>query len=120
MAQAVKVRGLNEFLRATAKADKETKKRIRRRFKEVGDIVRRDAAGSFARYDAKSAGGFRPVVRTRGVVVEQRYGRTTGQHPEFGALQMRRALIPAVESNQDRIVAEFEKALDELADIVEG
>jgi hypothetical protein len=119
MAEAVKVRGLKEFLRATAKADKETKKRIRARFREVGEIVRDDAASRFGRYDDKTAGGFRPVVRTRGVTVEQRLKRTTGKRGDFGALQMRRGLIPAVESNTRKIEAEFEKALDELADIVE-
>ena len=119
MAEAVRVKGLKEFLRATAKADKETKERVRKRFKTAGEIVQRDAAGRFFRYDAKSAAGYRTVVRARGVVVEQRYGKTTGQHPEFGSLQMSRALVPSAEYNLDRVEREFEKALDELADIVE-
>lgn len=120
MAEAVRVKGLREFLRATAKADKETKKRIRARFREVGEIVQKDAASRFSRYDGKTAAGFKPVVRQRGVTVEQRLRKTTGKRGDFGALQMRRGLIPAVEANQNKIVDEFEKALDELADIVEG
>ncbi len=120
MAQAVRVRGLREFQRAVSKADRETNKRFRARFKRVGEIVQRPAAGLFAKYDAKSAAGFRPVVRARGVAVEQRYGKTTGQRPDFGHLQMAQALIPALEANEGAILREFELALDELADIVEG
>ncbi len=54
------------------------------------------------------------VRRTGVVAVEQRRRRTTGKHPEFGALQMKDALVPALEHNEGRIV----KAMDEvLADL---
>lgn len=114
------VRGLKPFLQATAKAEKETKKRIRARFREAGEIVKRDAAGKFLKYDYHTAAGFRVVVRARGVSVEQKLRRTTGKRGDFGALQMTRALIPAADEKTNKIMAEFEKALDELADIVEG
>lgn len=107
--------GLREFLRAAAKAEKDTKKKIRARFREVGEIVRRDAAARFSSTDAKTAGGYRVSVRQRGVSVEQRLGKTTGKRGDFGALQMRKALIPASQSKLDEIEREMERALDDLA-----
>lgn len=116
MAQGVRVKGYRELMRAAARADKETKKKVRETFRRVGDLVKVDARSKFGRYDARSAAGFRTVVRQRGVTVEQRYGRTTGDHPNFGALQMREALIPALDEKDSEIGREFQRAIDEVAD----
>ena len=55
-----------------------------------------------------------------GVFVEQSLRKTTGHHPEYGALQMRQALIPALVSKSDEVEREMKKAADDLADIVQG
>ena len=115
-AGTVRVKNQREFLRACARADKATRKEVREALKKVGEPVRRDAAAAFSAVDRKSAAGYRVVVRQRGVAVEQRYGRTTGQHPEFGRMQMTRALLPALAGNEDEIVRGMERALDEIAD----
>jgi hypothetical protein len=53
----------------------------------------------FSSIDAGSAAGFRTYVRAGArVSVEQSKRKTTGAHPEYGALQMREGLIPARES----------------------
>jgi hypothetical protein len=116
---AIRVHGLREFQRALAKADPELRKQVRDTFKDVGDIVAREGRARFVDIDVGSASGFRPVVRQRGVAVEQRRRRTTGRRGDYGALQMRRALIPALQANEERIVDEFEKALDKVADLIE-
>ena len=118
--QTVRVRGLREFMRATAKADKSTKKVVRDKLKEAGDVVRQEAAELFSPISAKSAAGYRVRARVGGVYVEQSLRKTTGQHPTFGRLQMGRALEPALERKSGEVEKRLEKAVDELADIMEG
>lgn len=115
-ASTTRVKGYREFVRACNRAaDRDTPRFVKGAFRAVGDIVKDDARQRFAPIDARSAAGFRTVVRVRGVTVEQRIPRTTGQHPQFGALQMRVALLPAVENKQREVEHEFERALDQVA-----
>lgn len=120
MAGGYQVEGLSGLLRALGRCDKATAKLVRDRLRAAGELVRRDAARRFAPYDAKSAGGYRVVVRMRGVSVEQRLRKTTGQHPAFGALQMRRALLPGVNENLDKIETEMGHVLEDLEGIFAG
>lgn len=117
--ETVKVKGYKEFLRACDRAGKETKKEIRSTFRRVGDIVKVDAASRFAPIDAKTAKGFRTVVRQRGVAVEQRLGKSpvlSRRRPKFGGLQMRHALEPALESEAHAVERAMEEAMDTVAD----
>ena len=111
------MRGYREFMRATAKAEKETKTVIHTKLREAGDVVREDAARRFLRYDVKTASGFRIRSRVGGVFVEQKLRKTTGLHPEFGALQMRVALVPALDAKSNEVVRRMDQALEQLADI---
>ena len=107
----VRVRGLRELQRDFKKMGGGLNKDIDRELREAGQIVADDARSRFSGISASSAAGFRP--RTRGfgrVVVEQRKGRTTGRRGDYGALQMRRALLPALGAKQDEVV----KALDQM------
>lgn len=110
------VRGYRDFLRACDRAGRETKRTVRGTFREVGEIVRVDAAARFADRHAKTAAGYRTVVRVRGVTVEQTLRRTTGRHPEFAALQMREALVPAADAKQGEVEDAFAEAIDRVAD----
>lgn len=113
--ETIRVRGLREFIRATDHAGKETKREVRHAFREIGDLVKVDWQGRFPERNAKSAAGLRTIVRQRGVSVEQTLRKTTGQHPEFGAWQMRRggAALTAEEQNVDR---KLEHTIDTLVD----
>jgi hypothetical protein len=107
----VRVRGLRELQRDFKKMGGGLNKDIDRELRQAGQIVADEARSRFAGISAASAAGFRP--RTRGfgrVVVEQRKGRTTGLRGDYGALQMRRALLPALGAKQDEVV----KALDQM------
>jgi hypothetical protein len=115
MAGAVRVKGLKELQRDFRKMSKDLTKELRSELREVGDIVRDDARRRFAGVDARSAAGYRTVVRARGVAVEQRLRRTTGAHPEYGAMQMRQALSPAVDDKQDEVVDRLDEMLGKLA-----
>lgn len=78
--------------------------------------MRAEATRRFTPYNARTAANYRVVVRQRGVAVDQRLRKTTGLHPEYGALQMRKALLPALAANQELIERELERALDRVAD----
>lgn len=107
-------------MRATAKADKNTKKVVREKLKEAADVVREEASKLFAPVSAKTAGGYRVRARVSGISVEQSLRKTTGLHPTYGSLQMRRALLPALEAKSGEVERRLEQAVDELADIMEG
>jgi hypothetical protein len=112
----VRIHGYREFLRACDRAGKETKKYVRGTFREVGEIVRLDASSLLADESARSAAGYRTYVRARGVNVEQSLRKTTGLHPEWGDYQMRHALVPSMAVNEERVVDEFEQAIDRVCD----
>ena len=112
----LKVNGYREFLWACSNADRETKRYVRGTFRSVGDTVKTDAALRLGTISSRSAAGFKTRVRQRGIAVEQSLRRTTGRRPDWGATQMRRALLPALEENEGRTVREFEQAVDKVAD----
>jgi hypothetical protein len=106
--------GLSDLLKASRDAGASTQKEVRAALAKSGEIVQADAVPRFAKYSTKSAAGFKVRVRQRGVGVEQSLLKTTGLRPEWGALQMRKALLPAVASKFPQVEAEFDKALDEI------
>lgn len=110
------VDGLRELLAATDRADSATKRMVRNEIREVARPVLNTARQRLAPYDARSAARLGISVRRVGTVsVEQRLRRTTGHRPDFGALQMREALIPALASHEDEIVDRFDDALGRIA-----
>lgn len=116
MPQAVRVKGLRSLLRATDAAGKETKKLVRDELRQAAEPVRAEAAARFAGIDARTAASYGISVRRVGTVtVEQRKRTVTGQRGDYGALQMRRALIPALESNTEEVVERLDQALERLA-----
>lgn len=111
----VRIHGLKELQRAFSKIDRDLNKDIDRELREVGQVVAMDARGRFDRISAASAGGFRPRTRGYGrLVVEQRKRKTTGLRGDYGALQMRLALLPALWSKQNEVVAGLDKMLGRL------
>jgi hypothetical protein len=112
----VRIHGYREFLFACDRAGKETKKLVRGSFREVGEIVRIDAARLLSPVSARSAGGYRTRVRARGVIVEQSLRKTTGQHPGWGSYQMRRALVPSMAANEERGIGAMDGAIEKVCD----
>lgn len=110
------VKGYRDFLRACARADKETKKAVRTEIRRAGEVVRREATDRFNPYSSKSAAGYRVRVRQTGVIVEQSLRKTTGTNPRWGALQMTQALIPARAAKEHLLIEEMDRAIDRIAD----
>ena len=114
-AGTVRVKGLKELQRDFRKMSREVSKEIRDGLREAAEPVRAEASSRFSSIDARSAAGYRVAVRTRCVSVEQRRRRTTGRHPEFGSLQMRRALLPALAAKENEVVDGVDHVLGKLA-----
>lgn len=114
----VRVKGLKELNRAINRADKESKKLMKDRFKQVGEIVASDGRSRFSRIDSGSAAGFKTKALTKGVKVEQSRRKVTGKRGDYGALQMRTALVPALQAKRDDVIDELNRALDDVADII--
>jgi hypothetical protein len=106
------VRNYRPFVQAINRAGPETKAAVTTALKKIGEPVRQDAARRLEPYSARSAAGYRVKVTTSSVKVQQSLRKTTGEHPEYGDLQMKRALLPARRANSLRTTEEFEAALD--------
>jgi hypothetical protein len=109
----IHVRGLRELQAAFLKLSPELRKELRKELKEAGEVVRREAVSLWDE-DPRISAGYKVRVRARGVAVEQSQGRTTGRRPDFGALQMRTALSPALDAKTDQVVVGLELMLDRL------
>ena len=112
----LQVHGYTQLMQALAQSDKASRKAVRDELRSAADHVRVEATARFASTDARSAAGYRTRVRQRGVAVDQSLRKTTGKRPQFGALQMRRALVPALDANEQRTVTEMEAALERVCD----
>ncbi|HSE44718.1 MAG TPA: hypothetical protein VLA89_05250 [Gemmatimonadales bacterium] len=119
---SLEVKGYREFIRATNRAEKESKRFVRDSFRQVGEVVRIPAADDLRDLQptGKSAAGLRTVVRTRGVDVEQSLRKVTGKRPDWGKTQMRKILIPNLESHEREIERKMEEKLDDIADHFEN
>jgi len=117
--ETVAVRGYKELAKASLLADKALRKEMRDTFRAVGEPVRSEAAIRFAPIDARSAAGYRTRVRQRGVIVEQSLRKTTGKHPEYGKLQMRRALLPSLAHQEPETMRQMNQAINKVCDLWE-
>ena len=114
-AGTVRVRGLNETLRALNKIQRGAHKQVMGGLLKAGDPVRGAWAGKLDRYPGASTATIQPRMTTKSVFVTQRARKTTGRRGDFGALQMRHGLAALFEE-ADNTRKAAEDAIDELAD----
>lgn len=116
MAQpTVRVNGLKELNRAFKEYDKDAKKDLQAALRLIAVPVAADARRLASPFGEATVAGIAPGARVAGAVVRQRRRKTTGHHPEFGGLLMRRALEPALQENETKIVEGVERLFDTLA-----
>lgn len=113
----IRVEGDKELIRALGGARSDFAKELRKALKKAADPVRAEAAGIATRWDATTASGYRVVANasvSRGIAVRviQSQRKVTGLRPDYGSLQMRDALIPALAHHQKAAVDEIEHALE--------
>lgn len=114
MPDEIYVKGYREFVRACTHSSAEVRKGLRAALREAGNLVRDEARSLFSKYDERSASKYGTTVRQSGVSVEQRLRRVTGKRPDYGALQMRRALLPARGREMPKVEQGLERMLDEI------
>lgn len=114
MQEQIVFSGLKELIKGARAAGKATQVEVREALAKSGEIIRADAYPRLARYSTQSAAGLKVRVRQRGVGVEQSLRKTTGLRPDYGSLQMRKALLPAVAAKFPEAEGEFYKAVDDI------
>ncbi len=112
--ETVRVSGYRELMRSLQHAEKDVRTRTRKRLRELAGPVRDSARSKLGAYSERSASKLGISVRQRGVSVEQRLRKTTGKRPDFGSLQMRKALLPALGERASEIEHGLEKVLDDV------
>jgi hypothetical protein len=114
----IEVHGLRELMRGLNQVDEEIVRDMKDEMMNAGELVRKDAAQRFSEFDRFSAQGFKTRVRPYSlqstITIEQNLRKTTGKHPEWGALQMTKALIPARVAQTDVVVQRLEKVVDRV------
>ena len=100
---------------------KEVRKDLRDALRDAGEGIRKEAQQTTSQRlrSPRSGGGYRTVVRTRGIFVEQSLRKTTGKRWKWGVAQMRYSLVPALEDNTRETTVLVDKAMDQVADFFE-
>jgi hypothetical protein len=112
----IKVEGLRELIaRGDTAVDKTKRKLVREGLRDAVKPAQHEATRLFTRYNAKVAGKYRTVVRKTGeVAIEQSVGRKTGKRPDFGRLQIKRALLPGFQTTYPVIVKNVQEQVDKI------
>jgi len=113
-AARIKIRGEREVRASFRRYERGVKKTVFKAGYAAAKIVSTDARPRFSDISSKTATGFVPSVRGPRAKVRQRIGPTTGLRGDFGSLQMRRALLPALYAKQGEAVRVYETSLEVL------
>lgn len=114
MAAGITTKGLRETQRAFRKLQLEVGKELRAALRELAEPVAATARDRLGAYPGASVGTIGPKVTLAGAAVTQRARKVTGKRPDFGALQMVKVMIPALEEHEDDIEAGAAVAFDSL------
>lgn len=117
--ETIKVEGLREWQRDVGKAEKETKQKTREGLQRAAEPVLQDWRRQLSPIHELSASKLRARVRQAGVFVLQTARKTTGERPDFAALQVAQG-ERALDAKSDEAERELEESINELADIAEG
>lgn len=109
---AVQVHGLNELNRALRNLDAKAAKELGKELKEGAEPVVRSAKQKVGRFRGSSPGTIRARNTGLRVRVEQSKAKVTGQRGDFGALQLRQVLEPALAENEDAVFRHVEDVLN--------
>ncbi len=115
MAGAVRIKGLREVDKAFRTMDKDAAKALRKALVEAARPVAETAQETLSRYRGASVKTIRPRASVRGAFVTQGAKKVTGKRGDFGTLQQRTVLEPALEANSDKVMEGAERAIDALS-----
>jgi hypothetical protein len=112
---SVRVEGLRELNRDLAKFSKDAQRGLQKELRAIAEPIAQDVRARVSRFGAVTAGGVTPGTRAGAAYVRQRAKKTSGLRPDFGALQMRRGFLPALEANEAGTIRLVDAMLDRLA-----
>lgn len=113
MSNVVRIKGAAELERTFRKMPGDLRTELRQGLQRAAEPVVNQSRAEVAQLDARSAAGIRARVKGASAYVEQRKGRVTGQHPEWGAYQIR-VMLRALFARQEQVVKQVESVLDTL------
>ena len=109
MAAGIKIHGLKELNRALNNIER---KDLGQELKEAAEPVVSSAKGKVTRFQGSSPGTIRAKRTGLRVFVEQSKAKVTGKRGDFGSLQMRTVLEPALAENETEVFGNVEQALN--------
>lgn len=110
----VKVKGYREVTRALNRVDKGTRKSLLDGLKKAAEPTAQDARSKLAGYSGINTASIQPRAVSNGVYITQKQAKKTGTRPDFGSLQMRVGLLPAVSDHEDEFRDKVDDALGVL------
>ncbi len=113
---SVRVHGIREVNAAFRKIDSKLAKDFGNDLKKAAAPVVEETQALEARWRGASIGTIRAKRSGPRVFVEQSARKRTGLRGDFGALQMRQALEPALADKADVVFTEVEQVLNRYAD----
>lgn len=114
-AGTVRVTGLREVQRAFREVDRKLALQLGNDLKKAAEPVAASARGKVTRYRGASINTIRTRRRGATILVEQSARKVTGHRGDFGALQMRNVLEPALDENTSRVFTDVERVLNQYA-----
>ena len=108
-AASVRIHGLRELNRALTNLER---KDLGKELKEAAEPVVSASREKVTRFRGSSPGTIRAKRTGLRVFVEQSKAKVTGKRGDFGALQMRTALEPALQENENEVFRNVEQALN--------
>lgn len=112
----VRVHGIKEVNAAFRKIDKQLASQFGADLKKAAEPVATTARQKVTRYAGASVNTIRTRRSGPTVLVEQGARKVTGKRPDFGALQMRTVLVPALDEQAAEVYDRVDKVLSSYAD----
>lgn len=112
--------GILEVERAFTETVIEVDPALSKQIRSLAEPVKTEAMSAASVWEgggpgqSRTAAGFRIRRRGLGVRVEQGLSKTTGFHPNYGGVEMRHFLLPALEQHQQEIESGVGLVIDGL------
>lgn len=110
--ETVVVSGLRDLQRDLRKVEKGLRREVDAMLKKAAVPVVEQARANLSRFQGAKLNTIRPRVTSGHAYVRQGARKVTGKRPDFGALEMRVGLIPALRDRQGEVIRIMEDELD--------
>jgi len=117
--QNIEVKGAAAVSRKLGRFSKDVQREMQRELRKIAEPIAASTRSRAAKWGStKTTSGIRAGSRRGAAVVRQRQAKTTGQHPEYGGMQMREAFLPALRQAEPAVILQMNHLLDKMVDRV--